>query len=283
MMNPAHWKLSRGIIWTVAALSLFTAGCSGNPNGTKTDGKQIPPEKIVAKVNDVALTTDEFETYLSNPELPLDVRKDIVNEWVETELLFQEAIRLGLDKDPEIARQIREVEQYVLSTEILRLNVESQVHVSDAELRDYYETHPAEYRREQREAHVLGMSFFDLETAQKVYDKIKQGADFDQVMRDYDGQDFGYITEDWEISPEIAERAFQLQAGELAPPIETDFGIHLIKVVDIQEAGSPRQFEDIKAELKEQLANEKYHEVLSNYLNELRTKAKVTIDYDKIR
>lgn len=263
---------------------LFLISCKRQVDDSDLSStKNIEKGEILAKVNQSILSIDDFNTIVEDPDLPIGVLNEHVDEWVETELLYQEAKRLKLDEKPEIALQIRELERYVLSAELLRLKIESQVEVSEERLQTYYTAHQDEFKRDEDEVHVEGVSFFDESVADKVYQKIRQGVSFDQIMDDYDGSDFGYMTSSWELSPEIAETAFKMRVGQISKPIVTEMGVHIIRVIDTKPAGSVRVFEAIKTELGERLSNENYTKLLNEYLENLRSNADIYVDLEQLR
>ena len=71
--------------------------------------------------------------------------------------------------------------------------------------------------------------------AMKLYEEIKSGKKFGSVARDIskcpsgkkDG-DIGYFTKGMMVK-EFEDVAFNLEIGEMSPPVKTQFGYHLIK------------------------------------------------------
>jgi|TARA_A100001234_G_scaffold70595_1_gene62135 peptidyl-prolyl cis-trans isomerase C len=71
--------------------------------------------------------------------------------------------------------------------------------------------------------------------AMKLYEEIKNGKKFGSVARDIsmcpsgkkDG-DLGYFTKGMMVK-EFEDVAFNLEVGEMSPPVKTQFGYHLIK------------------------------------------------------
>ena len=71
--------------------------------------------------------------------------------------------------------------------------------------------------------------------AMKLYEEIKSGKKFGSVARDIsmcpsgkkDG-DLGYFTKGMMVK-EFEDVAFNLEIGEMSPPVKTQFGYHLIK------------------------------------------------------
>ena len=71
--------------------------------------------------------------------------------------------------------------------------------------------------------------------AMKLYEEIKNGKEFGAIARDIskcpsgkkDG-DLGYFTKGMMVK-EFEDVAFNLEIGEMSPPVKTQFGYHLIK------------------------------------------------------
>ena len=61
------------------------------------------------------------------------------------------------------------------------------------------------------------------------------------------GGDLGWQEHDSLVKP-FADAAWSLKPGEISPPVETDFGWHVIKLEAI-EPGTTRSFEEVRAEL----------------------------------
>lgn len=88
-------------------------------------------------------------------------------------------------------------------------------------------------------------------------ERLAAGEDFADVARAMsddggsaeEGGDLGWI-ERGDMVPAFEEAAFAMDAGELSEPVESDFGWHLIRVDDAEQAGT-RDFED--EEVQQQL------------------------------
>jgi peptidyl-prolyl cis-trans isomerase C len=68
------------------------------------------------------------------------------------------------------------------------------------------------------------------------------------------------------------DAAFKLKKGEVSDIVETQFGYHLIKVVDNKPA-SVVSYEDVKDNIGQYLKQEETGKQLKGYIEELRKKA----------
>ncbi len=149
--------------------------------------------------------------------------------------------------------------------------------VSDEQITSYYEQNKASYQdpAEVLVAHILiDSSIDDAQTkAESLLGDIKQGADFAELAKEYSsdtfsGENGGQL--DWVDAvptsddnpsgtgwvPEFEAAALALEnVGDVTDVVETQFGYHIIKLVDKKEADvSP--LENVQDEIREQLALE---------------------------
>lgn len=95
--------------------------------------------------------------------------------------------------------------------------------------------------------------------AQELLDQISGGADFGELARSRSedpgsapqGGDLGFFTRDLMVKP-FADAAFEMKPGETRGPIETEFGLHLIRLTGIREA-RVRSLDEARAEIETEL------------------------------
>ncbi len=87
------------------------------------------------------------------------------------------------------------------------------------------------------------------------------------------GGDLGYIQRKFMVEEPFAKAAFALQVGQLSDVVQTDYGLHLIKVTD-RKAGKPSDFKVVKEGVFEMAVAD----LRANLLQQLRKTAKVEIN-----
>ncbi|MBF0437167.1 MAG: peptidylprolyl isomerase [Magnetococcales bacterium] len=115
----------------------------------------------------------------------------------------------------------------------------------------------------------------------ELQDKIKGGAAFDQVAREYseddasvkEGGDLGWMEPD-AILPAFAAALKNLTKGQISQPIKSQFGWHLLKLDD-KESSNPNSFEAQKSALEQRLLGTKAKERYQQWLRDLRLRAYV--------
>jgi peptidyl-prolyl cis-trans isomerase C len=167
--------------------------------------------------------------------------------------------------------------------------------VSEDDIKDFYQTHPENFEMPERiqASHILikidpgDTPEVKEQKRQKLSDireQIENGADFAQMAREYSdcpsksrGGDLGVFERGRMVKP-FEDAAFQLKVGEVSDIVETQFGLHLIKLTDRQE-GQVMPLDNAREKIIYYLNRQKHEDAISDYLTDLRSKAK--IDYSE--
>ena len=124
--------------------------------------------------------------------------------------------------------------------------------------------------------------------AEKVLAEARGGADFAELAKKYSedesnaklGGDLDYFGRG-RMVPEFDEAAFAAQPGLVPELVKTGFGFHIIKVVD-KKPGSTRTFDEVKAQIREQLVGEKAQRQADVRAEEVAKEVKTPADLDKV-
>jgi parvulin-like peptidyl-prolyl isomerase len=85
----------------------------------------------------------------------------------------------------------------------------------------------------------------------------------------------GYLKKG-ELLPAFEKEAFRLQVGEISGIIRTDFGFHIIKLLD-RKGGIPIPFEEIKEKVMADFYQWETEKVFKQFITTLRDKAVIEI------
>ncbi len=180
---------------------------------------------------------------------------------------------------PERAR----VEYVVFSAE----SVQSQATASPEEIKQYYEEHKADYSApEQRHAeHILialPAKASDAEKqaarakAESILKQVQQApGKFSDLAKQYSddpgsrskGGDLGFFGRGMMLKP-FEDAVFSLKPGEISGIVQTDFGFHIIKVLEAKGGGVTPLDQvkaDIAAKIKMQKAGDKFAELADKF------------------
>lgn len=165
-------------------------------------------------------------------------------------------------------------EQVVLEyIELSKSALASQIEVSEEDVRDAYEAAIANLAEQRRAAHILFEAGTEkelaeaLEKAQATAGRIAAGEDFAALASELsddpgsavDGGDLGFAGPDV-YEPAFEDALYALEKGQVSEPVQTAFGWHLIKLLDVQGADIPELadmrdslLQDVRAGKVEQL------------------------------
>jgi peptidyl-prolyl cis-trans isomerase D len=149
----------------------------------------------------------------------------------------------------------------------------SDIHISDDALRDYYNAHIDDYKVENRvhAEHILFKTVgkTDAEVAEirkkaeDVLQQAKHGANFEDLAKKYSeddaskvkGGDLGWIVEGQTV-PEFQQAAFSLPKGSVSDLVKTQYGFHIIKVLDHEQAHT-KTFEEVRDSILQPVLDQK--------------------------
>ncbi|HBR06526.1 MAG TPA: peptidylprolyl isomerase [Desulfovibrio sp.] len=170
--------------------------------------------------------------------------------------------------------------------------------VSDADVRAAFDSNRAAYTRpeEIRARHILltvdpAAGPAEAEKAEAsiraLAAKLKSGSDFADLARRYsqdtsaeNGGDLGWFGRGVMVKS-FEDAAFALKKGEVSDPVRSEFGWHLIQLVDRREPGA-MTFEEVRDQIRDQIAEERASEKTSDLLDEALDQMAAGVDIAKI-
>lgn len=229
---------------------------------------------IVIQRDGVAITTADLESELRrmSPEVrsamlrnPDDMGRMSSNLLLRR-VLAKQAEEAGLDKDMLNQATLRIVIDRVLS-EMQLVRLDEKVKVNDQALTDralsLYKANAKRFERpaEVRIRHILlANGSGTREQAEQLLAELKKGADFEKMAREKSndpgsaakGGDLGFFAAGRMVKS-FEEAAFALKTpGELSGVVESQFGFHILQLVESRPAGM-QSFDEVKAELKNEV------------------------------
>ncbi len=161
----------------------------------------------------------------------------------------------------------------------------------DAQLRANYEENRAKYgsAEQRRIAHILVPLEAGADAAARkaaedkaaaLAQQARGGADFAALARANPGDpgsapqggDLGWLERNGAMTKPFEDAAFEGEAGSIVGPVRTDFGLHVIRVVEVRP-GTVRPFEEVRDELRQEAMaggrERAYNELLGQLVDEL--------------
>jgi peptidyl-prolyl cis-trans isomerase C len=231
-------------------------------------------DTVVAKVNGTTITLGHLvalyerlpTVYLSLPDevlfgglLDQLIQQTALAQLAEAKLTKRDELIIDVDRRAYLAGVI--IDETALSA------------VTDESLAAAYELRfvAVEPQREYNAAHILVSSN---EEAVQIRADIEAGADFHETARlksrdgaAPDGGNLGWFELDMMVEP-FAEAVAMLEPGKIGGPVETEYGWHLIKVLESRLIKAPA-IEDVRAELENDIRAAAVEDRLNNIMNNL--------------
>ena len=131
---------------------------------------------------------------------------------------------------------------------------------------DVGDDEPAQDEQEVHARHILVATEGE---AKDIEAQLKNGADFATLAKEKskdpgaaEGGDLGYFTKE-QMVPEFAEAAFKLDKGQISDPVKTQFGWHVIQVLDKRTKPTPT-YDQVKTQLQNYVARRAQADLVDN-------------------
>lgn len=185
-----------------------------------------------------------------------------------------------------------------VKAEFVTLSLDSLMHqisVTDDEIKSWYDGHPDRYQQaeERRASHILIPLSKDASEADQKAARDKAGSllkaaranpgDFAKLAKEnskdpgsaQNGGDLGFFARGAMVKP-FEDAAFALKVNEISDVVQSDFGLHIIKLAEIKPAKS-RPIEEVRGEIADELkraaAGRKYAEAAEQFTNAVHQQA----------
>jgi peptidyl-prolyl cis-trans isomerase C len=241
----------------------------------------VRAEQTIATVNGKAITQQMFDIYVRQRgvqhagSMSAEQKDQLINELIDRELLYRKALKEGLNKHPQIAAEVDSATANILAAAVMREAIDAQGPLTDDALKSEYENLKKNLSTQEFKArHILTKTEQD---AKEVITELKKGAKFTELAEQKsigptakNGGDLGWFRPDQMVSS-FGDAVKTLKKGTYSQtPVKTQYGWHVILLEDIRDVPAPA-FDNIKEQIRMRLSNQR----LDDYLQQLRSKAKI--------
>ena len=237
--------------------------------------------KILAKVGELVVTESEVSEMiarmmqngqnLDNPQ----GRAMVLEQLIANKLFLLDAKKNMYEYNAEFKEQLQKVKDEMLMNFAMSKALESVKPATEEEIKEFYEENKARFVAGESvsASHILVDSE---EKANEILKKINANEiAFEDAAREESscpsakrGGSLGEFTRG-QMVPEFDEAVFKMSVGEIAGPVKTQFGYHLIKL-DAKNEEKPYAFEEIKAQLGDMVTKEKQQKTFQSKINQLK-------------
>jgi peptidyl-prolyl cis-trans isomerase C len=242
------------------------AAAQSGDTPAKVNGTTIPAYRL-----DMAVKSQVAQGQKDTPELRKGIRDMLINQ----EIVAQEAVKRGLDKQAPIAARLELDRQGILAQAYFEDYFKKNPITDDMLKKEYERAKQAAPAKEYRIRHILVEKE---DEAKNLIAQIKKGANFEKLAAEHSndpgskgrGGDLDWGPAERYVKP-FADAVTKMKKGQMTDaPVHTDFGYHIIRVED-ERASKVPSFEEAKGQLQQMVQNQ----VLQRAIADLRAKSKV--------
>lgn len=249
--------------------------------GALNRGRSDAPREIVVSEARVAAIAENFASVWMRPPTAVEL-KGLIDDYVAEEVYYREAIAMGLDQDDTvIRRRLRQKMEFISD------GIADAAEPTDAQLQGYLEQNPGKFARpaeltfrqvylstERRGERVRA-------DAEKLLAQLQAGADpaeagdptlLPATMEAASPQSIANA-----FGEEFALQVDEAPVGQWAGPIESSFGLHLVRVDD-RAVGKAPTLADVRPIVLREWQSDARREHNSSFLATLRAKYDVRVE-----
>ena len=306
--------MRRLVLFGFASLALLAAACGGTTSATLgsgdvavVGGQQISKEQFrqlmdrakksydaqkrafpkpgsteyeQLKGQAVTFLVQQAEVEEQAKKLGIDINDDKINKEIER---YKKQFYGGSDARYEKAvkqqgltdAQARDAIRQQLISQALFKKVTGAVKVSDAEIKQYYNTHKTQYvQPETREVRHILVTKKAL--ADSLYQQLKNGGNFAKLAKQY-SKDPGSAANGGKLTvskgqtvPQFDKTAFSLKTGQTSQPVHTQYGYHIIQALSAVKAASTTSLDKVRASIRQQLEQQKKNDEITKWLEDTK-------------
>ena len=248
------------------ALAVAPALAAENNGAAKVNGATIPAYRL-----DAAVRSQVAQGQKDTPELRKGIRDMLINQ----EVVAQEAVKRGLDKQGPVAARLELDRQGILAQAFFEDYFRKNPISEDMLKKEYERLKPQLPAKEYRIRHILVEKEDD---AKNILAQIKKGGSFEKLAAENSvdpgskarGGDLDWAPAERYVKP-FAEAVAKMKKGQMTDaPVKSDFGWHVIRLEDERATKVP-SFEEAKGQLQQLVQNQAVQKAIAD----LRAKAKV--------
>lgn len=247
---------------------------------------------ILVTVNGKNITKQDAETFVnaSSPQahfsqLDQSQKAMIVDRLVEKALFTELALKEGIDKKPEFARNMEKIKEELLVNMWMKTQMDNAV-VSDSEAKAFYDKNADKFMQK-ASVHARHILVKDEKTAQAIIDEMKDlkgdalKTKFIELAKAKStgpsgpkGGDLGFFSKG-QMVPEFSSAVWALKVGDITTkPVKTQFGYHVIYLEEKKDA-EKIPYDKVKEKIIASLKQKQFATKIKEVAKELKKKAKI--------
>ena len=251
--------------------------------GTLLATAAVTAEEVLATVNGSKITNEDFQRFVFEATQGVKGKpqvnpQEVMSELLSRELIYQDAIKQGLDKRKDIIEEVARLKYKILVGVALDETLKKDP-ITDKDLKAVYDRDIKDLKlKELKARHILVK---DKAQAEQIITELDLGGNFAKLAEKHstdggskkNGGDLGWFKPQQMVA-EFSQAAMQLKKGSYSKtPVQSQFGWHIIKLEDTRDVAPP-SFEQMKPQLTQAIQQQQ----VTKYIQGLKDKADIKIN-----
>lgn len=224
---------------------------------------QTPPQIDKARID--SAVTQVLKQISATPNTPQPdgtaLRKQVINQLQTFEVLKKEAFKAGLNKDPEVQNEFKNLEAQFYASQYASY-LEKSVTVSESDIIQVY-------NQQMRVIKLQQVQFNTLEEAKSAQALLLKGLSFDDLIKRYPNpeQNFTDFISPQQLPPELWHIVSTMVKGQITQqPVQLSNKFYLFKLTASEKSPNAPPMNKIHEQLVQQVKQQKVQQKISEIL-----------------
>ena len=251
----------------IAAVLSVSAAIAAEEDAIATvNGVPVPKSRF-----DLLLTSQTSQGQQDSPQFREDLREIMITR----EVLVQEAKRREMDQNDDYLTQLDAMQQQLLITMLFNTLILEMEPTEEAKRAQYERIKAANEATGQKEYLTRHILVDEQEQAQQIITDLQGGADFAALAKEFskdtgtkdNGGELNWSVPEGYVQP-FADAIVQLgKGGRTETPVKSNFGYHVIEVLDVRAKPFP-PYEQVEEQLRKEMLTASRDELITKLRNE---------------
>ncbi len=268
-------KIIRQILLLTGLVVFGLCGCS----------KKKPPDNecVLARVNTSVLTCDEGRALLDQYPPGSTTLAKVVSLWVDEELLYLTGLKNEFHEDTRLLSTVKQFRRFQIGDAYLSMALAQGQSVTRDNVRRYYKTHLPDFIRDSQEARVYHFFLQDKNVAHQVKKILKSSSSGEKRKELFSSYVVDVLTvKKGQLVSSLDNAIFKTRSRVLGP-IKTEYGFHVVEVLERLKKGSQVGLEEVYDEIYQRLLNQQFAQNKVAILDSLRSKTFIKINLENVQ
>ncbi len=247
---------------------ILVAGCNN---------KQ-PAQVPVARLDDRVLTLEDIKAQFDTTQNITNAQlQQIIQRWLRDELLYQEALKRGIDRLPEVERRIAEAKRQLIVNAFLEKEIYSNTtsDIQYEDVRQYYENNKKAFILTSDIVLLSYVLFKNRDIATEFRNTVLKGSSWQEALQQLSTQpdirvDSMYFTQNMLYPQELWRVAMNIKEREVSFPISTPQGFYVLYVHASMKQGQQADLAYVEPQIRGRLLIEQRKKMYDSLIAQLR-------------